>query len=122
MSDPQILTVRPEPGECAWTFGGAPPVAHIESDTHLISTGSARPMEDAFRISQLSLVPRLVRDYGFAELDAYQCATQAVESPLANGCDTDHTYVRCRFPHVGPPLKGDTSWNEQGHSPDDDAS
>lgn len=35
----------------------------------------------------------LVRDYGFSELDAYQFATQAVESPLANVCDTNYTCV-----------------------------
>lgn len=35
----------------------------------------------------------LVRDYEFSELDAYQFATQAVESPLANVCDTNYTCV-----------------------------
>lgn len=35
MSDPRILTVRPEPGEYAWTFGGAPPVARITPGTVL---------------------------------------------------------------------------------------
>ncbi|MFF8908995.1 acetamidase/formamidase family protein [Streptomyces olivaceoviridis] len=71
----------------------ATPWPRLESDTHIISTGSARPLEDAFRISQLDLVRWLVRDYGFSELDAYQFATQAVESPLANVCDTNYTCV-----------------------------
>ncbi|MEU6318817.1 acetamidase/formamidase family protein [Streptomyces sp. NPDC047009] len=71
----------------------ATPWPRIESDTHIISTGSARPLEDAFRISQLDLVQWLVRDYGFSELDAYQFATQTVESPLANVCDTNYTCV-----------------------------
>lgn len=35
MSDPRILTVRPEPNEYAWTFGGAPPVARIAPGTVL---------------------------------------------------------------------------------------
>lgn len=35
MSDPRILTVRPEPGEYAYTFGGAPPVARIAPGTVL---------------------------------------------------------------------------------------
>ncbi|ANP53375.1 acetamidase/formamidase [Streptomyces griseochromogenes] len=65
----------------------------LESDTHLISTGSARPLEDAFRTAQLDLVRWLVRDFGFSELDAYQFATQAAESPLANVCDTNYTCV-----------------------------
>ncbi|GAA2442009.1 acetamidase/formamidase family protein [Streptomyces glaucus] len=73
--------------------GLATPWPRIESDTHIISTGSARPLEDAFRISQLDLVQWLVRDYGFSELDAYQFVTQAVESPLANVCDTNYTCV-----------------------------
>ncbi|MFJ4521622.1 acetamidase/formamidase family protein [Streptomyces sp. NPDC088810] len=71
----------------------ATPWPRLESDTHIISTGSARPLEDAFRISQLDLVQWLVRDYGFGELDAYQFTTQAVESPLANVCDTNYTCV-----------------------------
>lgn len=73
--------------------GVTTPWPRLEPDTHIVSTGSARPLEDAFRISQLDLVRRLVRDYGFAELDAYQFATQAVESPLANVCDTNYTCV-----------------------------
>ncbi|KOV89456.1 acetamidase/formamidase family protein [Streptomyces sp. NRRL B-3648] len=73
--------------------GVATPWPRLESDTHIISTGSARPLEDAFRISQLDLVQWLVRDYGFSELDAYQFAGQAVESPLANVCDTNYTCV-----------------------------
>ncbi len=63
--------------------GLATPWPRIESDTHIISTGSARPLEDAFRRSQLDLVQWLVRDQGFSELDAYQFATQCVEAPLA---------------------------------------
>lgn len=34
-----------------------------------------------------------MRDYGFGQLDAYRCATHAVESPLANVCDTNDTCV-----------------------------
>ncbi|MFH7334750.1 acetamidase/formamidase family protein [Streptomyces sp. KHY 26] len=71
----------------------ATPWPRLESDTHIVSTGSARPLEDAFRISQLDLVHWLARDYGFSELDAYQFATQTVESPLANVCDTNYTCV-----------------------------
>ena len=29
MSDPQVITFRPEPSQYAWTFGGAPPVARL---------------------------------------------------------------------------------------------
>ncbi|MFE7661694.1 acetamidase/formamidase family protein [Streptomyces celluloflavus] len=71
----------------------ATPWPRLESDTHLVSTGSARPLEDAFRISQLDLIQWLARDYGVSELDAYQVVTQAVESPLANVCDSNYTCV-----------------------------
>jgi len=66
---------------------------HTRAARPIISTGSARPLEDAFRISQLDLVQWLARDYGFSELDAYQFATQVLESPPANVCDTNSTCV-----------------------------
>lgn len=65
----------------------------LESDTHLMSTGSARPLEDAFRIAQLDLLRWVAADYGLSELDAYQLLSQTVESPLANVCDTNYTCV-----------------------------
>ena len=36
--------------------GVTTPWPRIESDTHVMSTGSARPLEDAFRISHLDLI------------------------------------------------------------------
>lgn len=67
------------------------PWPRLESDTHIMSTGSARPLEDAFRIAQTDLVNWLVLDHGLAMMDAYQLVSQAVESPLANVCDTNYT-------------------------------
>ena len=58
-----------------------------------MSTGSARPLEDAFRIAQLDLVEWVAGVYGLDPLDAYQLLSQAVESPLANVCDTNYTSV-----------------------------
>jgi acetamidase/formamidase len=69
------------------------PWPRLESATHLMSTGSARPLEDAFRIAQLDLVQWLGTDYGLDPLDAYQLLTQAVEAPLANVCDPNYTSV-----------------------------
>ncbi|MFB6782845.1 acetamidase/formamidase family protein [Streptomyces sp. NPDC056352] len=89
--------------------GVATPWPRIESDTHLISTGSARPLEDAFRISQLDLVQWLARDYGLSELDAYQLVSQAGEAPLANVCDTNYTCVakiRKEWLPAGDPHRG----------------
>ncbi|MFF3782292.1 acetamidase/formamidase family protein [Streptomyces sp. NPDC001933] len=89
--------------------GVTTPWPRIESDTHLMSTGSARPLEDAFRISQLDLVQWLARDYGLSELDAYQLVSQAGEAPLANVCDTNYTCVakiRKEWLPVGDPHRG----------------
>jgi acetamidase/formamidase len=70
---------------CAWP--------RLESDSHLMSAGSARPLEDAFRIAALDLVQWLAADYGLDQLDAYQLVTQTIEAPLANVCDPNYTSV-----------------------------
>jgi acetamidase/formamidase len=69
------------------------PWPRLESDTHIMSAGSARPLEDAFRIAQHDMVQWIAADYGLDVLDAYQLVTQAVESPLANVCDPNYTSV-----------------------------
>jgi len=73
--------------------GLATPWPRLESDTHIMSAGSARPLEDAFRIAQADLVRWVSQDWGLSLLDAYQFITQAVEAPLANVCDTNYTSV-----------------------------
>jgi acetamidase/formamidase len=69
------------------------PWPRLESDSHIMSTGSARPLEDAFRIAQLDLVQWLQADFGLPMLDAYQLVSQGVESPLANVVDPNYTSV-----------------------------
>ena len=73
--------------------GVATPWPRLESDTHLMSTGSARPLEDAFRISQVDLVQWLGQAWGLDQLDAYQLLTQAAEAPVANVVDPNYTFV-----------------------------
>lgn len=73
------------------------PWPRLESETHIMSTGSVRPLEDAFRIAQSDLVHWLGEDYGLEAMDAYQLVTQAVLAPLANVCDTNYTSV-AKFP------------------------
>jgi acetamidase/formamidase len=70
---------------CAWP--------RIESDTHLMSTGSVRPLEDAFRIAQADMVGWVSSGFGLDLMDAYQLVSQAVEAPLANVVDTNYTSV-----------------------------
>ena len=74
--------------------GHAPtPWPRLENDTHVMSAGSARPLEDAFRIAQHDMVTWVAGLCGLDPIDAYQLVTQAVESPLANVCDTNYTSV-----------------------------
>ena len=73
--------------------GRATSSPRIESDDHIMSTGSARPLEDAFRIAHTDMVAWLSEEHGFEKLDAYQFLTQVSESPVANVCDPNYTFV-----------------------------
>ncbi|MEX2406586.1 MAG: acetamidase/formamidase family protein, partial [Actinomycetota bacterium] len=73
--------------------GRATPWPRLESDAYVMSTGSARPLEDAFRIAHVDMVTWLTEEYGFDKLDAYQFLTQVAESPVANVCDPNYTFV-----------------------------
>ena len=73
--------------------GRATPWPRLETDDHVMSTGSARPLEDAFRIAHGDLVMWLVDEFGLDRLDAYQLVSQIAESPVANVCDPNYTFV-----------------------------
>ncbi|HUC57845.1 MAG TPA: acetamidase/formamidase family protein [Streptosporangiaceae bacterium] len=69
------------------------PWPRLETDDHIMVAGSARPLEDAFRIAQTELVLWLAGSYGLDPLDAYQLVTQVVEAPLANVVDINYTSI-----------------------------
>jgi amidase len=71
----------------------ATPWPRLESDGAIMSTGSARPLEDAYRISQHDLVTWTAALTGLDELDAYQLIGQAGEVAVANVCDPNYTMV-----------------------------
>ena len=73
--------------------GRPTPWPRLENDSHLMSAGSARPLEDAFRIAHVDMVTWMSEEYGFETLDAYQLLTQVSESPVANVCDPNYTFV-----------------------------
>ncbi|MFF4617201.1 acetamidase/formamidase family protein [Nonomuraea jabiensis] len=73
--------------------GVATPWPRLEDDLHLMSTGSARPLEDAYRISQHDLVTWTSELTGLDTLDAYQLVSQAGQAPVGNVCDTNYTMV-----------------------------
>jgi acetamidase/formamidase len=73
--------------------GRLTPWPRLENDEAIMSTGSARPLEDAFRIAQGDLVHWLAEEHGLDVLDAYQLVSQISESPVANVCDPNYTFV-----------------------------
>lgn len=73
--------------------GVTTPWPRMEDDLHLMATGSARPLEDAYRISQHDLVTWTAGLTGLDTLDAYQLISQAGQAPVGNVCDTNYTMV-----------------------------
>lgn len=69
----------------------------LESDDYLMTTGSAKPLEDAFRIAHTEMVRWLGSLLRLSEMDAYQLVSQVALSPIANVCDTVYTVV-CKVP------------------------
>ena len=73
--------------------GSAPAWPRIETDSHLAVVGSSRPLEDAWRVSQVGMVMWLGELYGLDKLDAYQLLSQISEAPLANVVDANYSAV-----------------------------
>lgn len=73
--------------------GGALAWPRLENDDYIMSTGSVRPLDDAFRISQSDLVNWTAELTGLDTLDAYQLVSQLGLAPVANMCDPNYTMV-----------------------------
>lgn len=71
----------------------APAWPRYENDDFVMSTGSVRPLEDAFRLSQKDLVEWTASLTGMDLLDAYQLVSQLGLAPAANVCDPNYTMV-----------------------------
>ena len=65
----------------------------IESDSHLMTVGSGRPLEGAWKAGQVDMVGWLSELHGLDTLDAYQLLSQISEVPLANVVDTNYSCV-----------------------------
>jgi acetamidase/formamidase len=69
------------------------PWPRLEDDRYLMTTGSARPLEDAFRIAHTELVHWTAELTGLSTIDAYQLVSQTALTPVANVVDTNYTMV-----------------------------
>jgi len=65
----------------------------IEDDTHWMTVGSSRPLEDAWRIGAVELVRWFGELYGLHPMDAYQLLSQVSEAPIANVVDANYSAV-----------------------------
>ena len=73
---------------------GAPtPWPRLEDDDYLMTAGSTRPLEDAFRIAHSQLVLWVAELTGLSAMDAYQLVTQTALTPVANVVDPNYTVV-----------------------------
>jgi acetamidase/formamidase len=83
--------------------GGGPGWPRLETDEHLIVVGSSRPLEDAWRISQVEMVAWLRDLYGLEVMDAYQLLSQIAEAPLANVVDINYSALAKVAKRLLPP-------------------
>ncbi|MEU5697060.1 acetamidase/formamidase family protein, partial [Actinosynnema sp. NPDC020468] len=73
--------------------GAAPAWPRLENDAYLMSTGTARPLEDAYRISQHDVIGWTADLLDLDPLDAYQLVSQAGLAPAGNVVDTNYTML-----------------------------
>jgi acetamidase/formamidase len=80
------------------------PWPRLESDDYLMTTGSAKPLEDAFRIAHTEMVHWMSELLLLPTMDSYQLVAQLALTPVANVCDTVYTVV-CKVPKpsIGSP-------------------
>jgi acetamidase/formamidase len=73
--------------------GGAPMWPRLEDDTHWMTVGSSRPLEDSWRIANAELVHWVGELYGLHPMDAYQLVSQIAQAPIANVVDANYSVV-----------------------------
>ena len=71
--------------------GTATPWPRLESDTHLMSIGAARPLENAYRVAQVDMTGWLAELCHVDRMDAYQIVAQAALTPVAQVCNPIYT-------------------------------
>jgi acetamidase/formamidase len=73
--------------------GRAPGWPHLEDDSHWMTVGSSRPLEDSWRIGNAELTHWVAELYGLHPMDAYQLVSQVSLAPIANVVDANYSVV-----------------------------
>lgn len=71
--------------------GGAPLWPRLEHDDEWIVVGSARPMEDAWRIATGEMIRWVSQSLDVDTMDAYQLVAQGAKVPVANVVDVNYS-------------------------------
>lgn len=69
----------------------------IENSEFIMTTGSIRPLIDAFRIAHVEMVLWLTQEYGFDKWEAYQVVSQLGTARIGNVVDPNYCVV-AKFP------------------------
>jgi len=69
----------------------------LEDATHIMTTGSGRPLMDCIRIAKVELVKWLVDEYGFEKWEALQVISQVATIRIGNVVDPNYTVI-AKFP------------------------
>lgn len=69
----------------------------LEDKTHLMTTGSTRPLDDCVRVAHYDMVKWLVDDYKFDRWEAFQLLSQVGTMRVGNVVDPRYTVV-VKFP------------------------
>jgi acetamidase/formamidase len=85
--------------------GSAPGWPRIENDTHWMTIGSSRPMEDSWRIGNAELVHWVAELCGLDPMDAYQLCSQITQAPIANVVDANYSVVVKAAKNLLPPAE-----------------
>jgi acetamidase/formamidase len=73
--------------------GRAPGWPRLEDDSHWMTVGSSRPLEDSWRIGNAELTHWVAELYGLHPMDAYQLVSQVSLAPIANVVDANYSVV-----------------------------
>ncbi len=89
------------------------PWPRLERDDAIMVAGSARPLEDAFRIAYTELIRWISSATELSLMDTYQLVSQGAKARVANVCDPNYTIVAIMPKTL---LPAGTRWMDDRHA------
>ncbi len=69
------------------------PWPRLENDEWIMSVGSGRPLDSAWRVAMHDMITWVAQETGLSDGDAYQLVSQVALAPIANVVDPNYTVV-----------------------------